>query len=721
MSNPSRAFEFLRLWPGLPADPSSGLTGEFYYNSTTSSLRYYDGTGWTDFGGVWADQQLSNLIGPTSISVDLLPSLPLISNIGSSALPWARADIYNLSSVNSVNGSYGNGLIVDTSATTGTDPSGGLNLITGSTVGGNSGSILIQTGLPAGGTTVFLQQNTSFASAAFNFSSFTFGVQLAGIQIVAASNASLSGITFKLQNATGTADTFLTQVFVYADNAGQPGALITSSPSVPISLAGSATQNQLYTFNVPAGIISSNTYYFILAAAGSVSTLNMLGSSTSIGATNFTSSTNSGGTWTTTAAPDPYFIIYTAPLRGTVDVNTSAVRLLTQAPLRFYDNTSSHYVGFVAASSISTNTTWTLPIADGTAGYALTTNGSGQLGWSSISSGLYVLKSGDTMTGALNLPSINVNSNQFRWINAQTMGLAGVLNITDQPSTAYPGYLNFTHGAHTVYIGVDDTGLLNVSPGNFLIGGGTSEVFFYVNSAEKFRVGTSANTTSQAIVPASAGAIDHGSNALYFRDVYASSVTRQAQILVGNGGTSLPSGTSGAYGLNDLNIGNLGTMAIWSQSNNAATANPTGTIRIETGNKTAGTGNSGDIYIQTGTSSGGTRGSIYHVDGSQGTAGMVWTSVGTQGKGTWASVTAPAGVTPNVQYITVSAPQAVAKAVTLSAAPTVPSKTLVDMLQGDAQIYGVDYTVSGTTLSWSGLGLDGVLTTGDILRIVYWT
>lgn len=64
-------------------------------------------------------------------------------------------------------------------------------------------------------------------------------------------------------------------------------------------------------------------------------------------------------------------------------------------------------------------------------------------------------------------------------------------------------------------------------------------------------------------------------------------------------------------------------------------ANATGGISLTTGNKTAGTGSSGGITIQTGTSVGGTRGRINLVDGTEGTAGMLWTSANNAGGGHW--------------------------------------------------------------------------------------
>jgi hypothetical protein len=54
---------------------------------------------------------------------------------------------------------------------------------------------------------------------------------------------------------------------------------------------------------------------------------------------------------------------------------------------RLADTDSTHYVGFKAPGTVSTNKIWTLPAADGTAGYALTTDGSGTLSWAAAGGG----------------------------------------------------------------------------------------------------------------------------------------------------------------------------------------------------------------------------------------------------------------------------------------------------------------------------------------------
>lgn len=72
-----------------------------------------------------------------------------------------------------------------------------------------------------------------------------------------------------------------------------------------------------------------------------------------------------------------------------------------------------------------------------------------------------------------------------------------------------------------------------------------------------------------------------------------------------------------------------------------------------------------------------------------------------------------------VQYITLTSADETNKSVTLSNTPLNADKVMLDPVGGPAQQYGVDFTVSGTTLSWASLGLDGILEEGDVLRISY--
>jgi len=68
-------------------------------------------------------------------------------------------------------------------------------------------------------------------------------------------------------------------------------------------------------------------------------------------------------------------------------VATTAFTLNATAELRLADTDSSHYVGFKAPGTVSTNKIWTLPAADGAAGQVLTTDGSGTFSFSTPASG----------------------------------------------------------------------------------------------------------------------------------------------------------------------------------------------------------------------------------------------------------------------------------------------------------------------------------------------
>jgi hypothetical protein len=52
--------------------------------------------------------------------------------------------------------------------------------------------------------------------------------------------------------------------------------------------------------------------------------------------------------------------------------------------------------------------------------------------------------------------------------------------------------------------------------------------------------------------------------------------------------------------------------------------------------------------------------------------------------------------------------------------PDTPDKTILTVIGGPMQYYGNDYVVlSGGQLNWSGLFLDGVLASGDILIVQF--
>lgn len=68
-----------------------------------------------------------------------------------------------------------------------------------------------------------------------------------------------------------------------------------------------------------------------------------------------------------------------------VNSTTGIINLRGTGELRFNDGDSSNYISLRSASVVSTNLTLTLPSADGTSGQALTTDGSGNLSFTTVS------------------------------------------------------------------------------------------------------------------------------------------------------------------------------------------------------------------------------------------------------------------------------------------------------------------------------------------------
>lgn len=83
------------------------------------------------------------------------------------------------------------------------------------------------------------------------------------------------------------------------------------------------------------------------------------------------------------------------------------------------------------------------------------------------------------------------------------------------------------------------------------------------------------------------------------------------------------------------------------------------------------------------------------------------------------TVTIPPSNIYTVEYFTLDAAQILAGEVTLSNVPTSPSVVTLDVVSGSAQVYGEDYTVTGSALSWLAYPLHGILAEGDKIRVTY--
>ena len=118
-------------------------------------------------------------------------------------------------------------------------------------------------------------------------------------------------------------------------------------------------------------------------------------------------------------------------------MDANGITLQAQTDLRFADANSSHYVGFQAPATISSNLTWTLPSADAAvSGYALVSDGSGTLSWAAAGGG--AVGNGDAVF----------------WENDQT--ITGSYTITNGKNAGSFGPITIASGV-TVTVGSGET------------------------------------------------------------------------------------------------------------------------------------------------------------------------------------------------------------------------------------------------------------------------
>lgn len=89
-------------------------------------------------------------------------------------------------------------------------------------------------------------------------------------------------------------------------------------------------------------------------------------------------------------------------------------------------------------------------------------------------------------------------------------------------------------------------------------------------------------------------------------------------------------------------------------------------------------------------------------------------------EGVDAALSAVSGAS-KVDKFTLTGTDATNKFVTLTSTPSNPGAVILLVEDAGNMFYGVDFTVSGNHLSWSGLELDGILSSGDNLTVTYHT
>lgn len=74
-----------------------------------------------------------------------------------------------------------------------------------------------------------------------------------------------------------------------------------------------------------------------------------------------------------------------------------------------------------------------------------------------------------------------------------------------------------------------------------------------------------------------------------------------------------------------------------------------------------------------------------------------------------------------VEFITITVTNILDKYADLCASPVSGGKLHVDVMEGTSLQLGVDYNIDtiNDRIDWNGLGLDGLIASGDVIRVVY--
>ncbi|MCP4583169.1 MAG: formylglycine-generating enzyme family protein, partial [candidate division Zixibacteria bacterium] len=141
-------------------------------------------------------------------------------------------------------------------------------------------------------------------------------------------------------------------------------------------------------------IFAGSANSFWLAIDDTNDTLN-IGTSTTIGSTTLLTILNNGNIGVSSSSPNYKFTVNGSLYATDIYTSSSTYYMDGKEVLSLYNGmrlyeesgNGSNYLRLAAPDTLSDDVTWTLPSSDGTSGYALTTDGSGQLSWSDAGSG----------------------------------------------------------------------------------------------------------------------------------------------------------------------------------------------------------------------------------------------------------------------------------------------------------------------------------------------
>jgi hypothetical protein len=347
---------------------------------------------------------------------------------------------------------------------------------------------------------------------------------------------------------------------------------------------------------------------------------------------------------------------------GTIDVANN-IEVLSQKEVRFFNSANTFYTGLKAGSSLA-NITFTLPIADGTSGQLLYTNGSGGLGWTTVAgggvSGIISLNgltastqtfatgtsgtdfniSSTTSTHTFNIPYAASGATGLVTTQAQT--LAGSKTFSSQTIVSDATVSTTTGtGALLVYGGLGVTGQINsaslVTSGNAVINGNLQ-----FKGVGTFGDAITDTITSLAryisdLLPSVDNSYDLGNNSLGWRNFKVSGVGTIATLQVTSitagvwGGTAI-SAVNGGTGQVSYTIGDI----LYASSTTALSklaAGSASSVLISNGAGTAPSWAAASAGGGSGTVTSGTAGSVAYYTGSGttvgGAPGFTYTTSGT--------------------------------------------------------------------------------------------
>jgi len=194
--------------------------------------------------------------------------------------------------------------------------------------------------------------------------------ELTNVNLQEIDNAIAGVVTITLTGNTTLAFTTNSSSTTYTDEAGRNKTII---------LSGSLSATTV-TVTVP----NIEKDYVIINNSGGTATISSGGSTTVSIATGFKNYVIvDASTTSVIAAADKLTNITAVNSTVTNAVFSSTVNLLTQSELRFQDTTGGQYVGLRASTTVASSFTLNLPVADGTSGQAIVTDGSGVLSFGS--------------------------------------------------------------------------------------------------------------------------------------------------------------------------------------------------------------------------------------------------------------------------------------------------------------------------------------------------